>query len=74
MISYVITFAGEAETQIAFETHFQEELDLYGPVCVVNLVEQSGKERIIWDAYTNHILSFNSPQLTYATFDFHEYW
>lgn len=65
---------GEAETQEAFEKHFNGELDIYGPVAVVNLVEQSGKERIIWDAYTDHILLYNSPQLTYATFDFHEYW
>ncbi|XP_034249540.1 phosphatidylinositide phosphatase SAC2 isoform X2 [Thrips palmi] len=64
---------GEAETQVAFEKHFNGELDIYGPVAVVNLVEQSGKERIIWDAYTDHILLYNSPQLTYATFDFHEY-
>lgn len=66
--------SGEAENQIAFEKHFSEELRIYGPVTVVNLVEQCGKERIIWDAYTDHILMYNSPQLTYASFDFHEYW
>ncbi|KAE8740672.1 hypothetical protein FOCC_FOCC013820 [Frankliniella occidentalis] len=63
---------GEAENQIAFKKHFQEELNIYGPVTVVNLVEQCGKERVIWDAYTDHILLYNSPQLTYATFDFHD--
>ena len=57
-----------------FEKHFYQERETYGPVCVVNLVEQSGKEKIIWDAYTNHILNYNDPDLTYATFDFHEYW
>nr|CAD7259553.1 unnamed protein product [Timema shepardi] len=64
---------GEVETQIAFEKHFEEELSIYGPVTVVNLVEQSGKEKIIWDAYTNHIVMFNNPEIIYATFDFHEY-
>ncbi|XP_049808352.1 phosphatidylinositide phosphatase SAC2 [Schistocerca nitens] len=64
---------GEAETQSAFEKHFSEEVSVYGPVCIINLVEQYGKEKIIWDAYTNHILLLNNPQLTYVTFDFHEY-
>ncbi|CAK9808185.1 Phosphatidylinositide phosphatase SAC2 [Anthophora quadrimaculata] len=63
----------EAETQIAFEKHFAEELRLYGPICIVNLVEQTGKEKIIWEAYSNHILNYNHPDITYTTFDFHEY-
>ncbi|XP_075229040.1 phosphatidylinositide phosphatase spermathreecae isoform X2 [Lycorma delicatula] len=64
---------GEAETKIAFAKHFTEELGLYNTICIVNLVEQTGKEKIIWDAYTQHVLSYNSPDLTYVTFDFHEY-
>ncbi|XP_016912461.1 phosphatidylinositide phosphatase SAC2 isoform X2 [Apis cerana] len=63
----------EAETQLAFEKHFTEELSLYGPVCIVNLVEQTGKEKIIWEAYSNHVLNYNNPDITYTTFDFHEY-
>ena len=69
-----IYISGEAETQTAFEKHFAEELLVYGPVCIVNLVDQAGKERVIWDAYTNHILTYNSSDIIYATFDFHEYW
>ncbi|XP_063228378.1 phosphatidylinositide phosphatase SAC2 [Bacillus rossius redtenbacheri] len=64
---------GEQETQVAFAKHFEEEQSLYGPVCIVNLVEQMGKEKVIWDAYTDHIVSYNNPSITYATFDFHEY-
>ncbi|KAL0276635.1 UNVERIFIED_CONTAM: hypothetical protein PYX00_004166 [Menopon gallinae] len=64
---------GTAENQVVFEKHFERELETYGPVCVVNLVEQSGKEKIIWDAYTSHILAYNHPKITYASFDFHEY-
>lgn len=64
----------EAETQIAFEKHFTEELGLYGPICIMNLVEQTGKEKIIWEAYSNHVLNYNHPDITYTTFDFHEYW
>ncbi|XP_012248381.1 phosphatidylinositide phosphatase SAC2 isoform X2 [Bombus impatiens] len=63
----------EAETQIAFEKHFTEELGLYGPICIMNLVEQTGKEKIIWEAYSNHVLNYNHPDITYTTFDFHEY-
>ncbi|XP_015597121.1 phosphatidylinositide phosphatase SAC2 isoform X2 [Cephus cinctus] len=63
----------EAETQVAFEKHFTEELEKYGPVCIINLVEQAGKEGIIWEAYSNHVLNYNNPDITYATFDFHEY-
>nr|XP_050853948.1 phosphatidylinositide phosphatase SAC2 isoform X2 [Vespula vulgaris] len=63
----------EAETQVTFEKHFGEELDLYGPICIVNLVEQTGKEKIIWEAYSNHILKYNHSDITYTTFDFHEY-
>ncbi|XP_076677139.1 phosphatidylinositide phosphatase spermathreecae isoform X2 [Andrena cerasifolii] len=63
----------EAETQVAFEKHFTEELGHYGPVCIVNLVEQTGKERIIWEAYSNHLINYNNPDITYTAFDFHEY-
>ncbi|KAL0130211.1 hypothetical protein PUN28_002061 [Cardiocondyla obscurior] len=63
----------EAETQIAFEKHFGEELTLYGPICIVNLVEQSGKEKIIWEAYSNYVFNYNHVDITYTTFDFHEY-
>ncbi|KAJ8983827.1 hypothetical protein NQ317_008953 [Molorchus minor] len=37
---------GETETKIAFEKHFNKEIQKYGPVCVVNLIDQSGKEKI----------------------------
>ncbi|KAL1494584.1 hypothetical protein ABEB36_010159 [Hypothenemus hampei] len=63
----------EAETSVAFEKHFSKEIQKYGPVCVVNLVDQSGKEKIIFDAYSHHMFQLNSPFITYVTFDFHEY-
>ncbi|GLV32607.1 spermathreecae [Carabus blaptoides fortunei] len=64
---------GEAETKLAFEKHFDSELRSYGPICIVNLVDQTGKEKIIWDSYTSYILTYNNPNLIYVTFDFHEY-
>lgn len=59
---------------MAFEKHFEKEIQKYGPICIVNLVEQIGKEKIIFDAYSQNVLQLNSPFLTYVTFDFHEYW
>lgn len=61
------------ETYLAFEKHFNEELDTYKSICIVNLVEQSGKEKIIFDTYTDHVVRYNSEHLIYVTFDFHDY-
>ena len=33
----------------------------------------SGKEKLLGDAYIDQVLALDSPQLTYITFDFHEY-
>lgn len=56
------------------EKHLNEETEKYGPVVIVNLVERSGKEAVVGDAYTDHICSFNNEQITYVTFDLHHYW
>lgn len=61
------------ETLASFEKHFEKEIELYKKICIINLVEQSGREKIIFDAYTNHILKHDSDKLTYVTFDFHEF-
>uniref|UniRef100_A0A2A4JFU2 SAC domain-containing protein n=1 Tax=Heliothis virescens TaxID=7102 RepID=A0A2A4JFU2_HELVI len=63
----------EDESHAAFKKHFAEEINTYKNVCIVNLVDQQGRERIIWEAYGNHVLRYNSPDVIYATFDFHEY-
>lgn len=64
----------ENETQVAFAKHFDEELELYKSIIIINLVEQTGKEKVIFDAYGNHVVKYNNDQLIYVTFDFHEYW
>lgn len=66
--------AGEDESHVAFLNHFGEQLQLFGHVVVVSLAELAGKEQVVGDAYLSHILRFNSPHITYITFDFHEYW
>lgn len=72
--SFDLHFSDEKESQIAFEKHFDAELKLYKSICIINLVEQSGKEKIIFDAYGNHVVKYNNDQLIYVTFDFHDYW
>ena len=63
----------EEETQIAFGKHFDEEFKIYGNQVIVNLVEKTGREKIINDAYLNHVLNLDSPNITYVSFDFHDY-
>ncbi|XP_037967524.2 phosphatidylinositide phosphatase SAC2 [Plutella xylostella] len=61
------------ESQEAFRNHFTEELSIYKHVCIVNLVDQTGREKVIFDAYSDHVLMYNSPDIIYSTFDFHQY-
>ncbi|KAG0711962.1 Phosphatidylinositide phosphatase SAC2 [Chionoecetes opilio] len=61
------------ETAAAFSKHFEEEARRHSHVTCVSLVEQSGKEKVIADAFLNNILTLDSPSLTLITFDFHEY-
>nr|KAG5714249.1 hypothetical protein BaRGS_018466 [Batillaria attramentaria] len=66
-------YADETQSHAAFLLHFNQQLDLFGQVVVVSLAEMAGKEQVVGDAYLSHILQFNSPHITYITFDFHEY-
>uniref|UniRef100_A0A8C6SBS4 Inositol polyphosphate-5-phosphatase F n=1 Tax=Neogobius melanostomus TaxID=47308 RepID=A0A8C6SBS4_9GOBI len=64
---------GEKETMPYFASHFQEQLRLYKKQVIINLVDQSGREKIIGDSYLKQVLLFNNPNLTYVSFDFHEH-
>lgn len=63
-----------SETSIAFTKHFEREVSRYDHVSCISLVEQTGKEKVIADAYLNHIFMLDSADLSFVTFDFHEYW
>ena len=63
----------DEETQIAFKKHFEEEYQIYGNQVIVNLVEKTGREKVINDAYLQQVLSLDSPTVTYVSFDFHDY-
>ncbi|KAF2369007.1 SAC domain [Trinorchestia longiramus] len=64
---------GPEDTQAAFACHFEQELSHYDRVVCISLVEQAGREKVIADAYIDHILKLNSPDITFVSFDFHEY-
>lgn len=66
--------ASPDEDKAAFAKHFNSEFDIYGgPITCVSLVEKTGREKIIGDAYLDNALAFNRPDLNFIYFDFHEY-
>ncbi|XP_056252163.1 phosphatidylinositide phosphatase SAC2 isoform X1 [Seriola aureovittata] len=64
---------GEKETMSYFAAHFEEQLKLYKKQVIINLVDQSGREKLIGDAYLKQVLLYNNSNLTYVSFDFHEH-
>ncbi|XP_013400457.1 phosphatidylinositide phosphatase SAC2 [Lingula anatina] len=63
----------ESESQKAFATHMKEQLDIYQKVCAVNLVDQGGREKVLADAFLRHVLLYNSKDVTYVSYAFHDY-
>ncbi|KAJ8418269.1 hypothetical protein AAFF_G00139780 [Aldrovandia affinis] len=64
---------GEKETATYFAAHFEEQLKIYKKQVIINLVDQTGREKLICDAYLKQVLLYNNPNLTYVSFDFHEH-
>ncbi|NWU84268.1 SAC2 phosphatase, partial [Onychorhynchus coronatus] len=64
----------ENETVACFRAHFEEQLRNYKKQVIINLVDQTGREKIIGDAYLKQVLLYNNANLTYVSFDFHEHW
>ncbi|XP_040462629.1 phosphatidylinositide phosphatase SAC2 isoform X2 [Falco naumanni] len=63
----------ESETVSCFRAHFEEQLKNYKKQVIINLVDQTGREKIIGDAYLKQVLLYNNANLTYVSFDFHEH-
>ena len=70
----IVFLSAYEENQVAFEKDLSEEIELYGPVAIVNLVERTGKEAVVGDEYADHVCSFNNEKIIYITFDLHYYW
>ena len=56
------------------EQHFVEQLSIYHRVCIINTLNQTGQERKLVDAYEEHLLKINTPDISYVAFDFHKIW
>lgn len=62
---------GEQSSLNAAKKHFDEQKELYGDNYLVNLVNQSGHELPVKDAYESAVHALNDPKLHYIYFDFH---
>ncbi|CAF4908862.1 unnamed protein product, partial [Rotaria sp. Silwood1] len=63
------------ETHDAFVKHIEDELSRTKgkQLILISLIDEWGKENILSDTFYEHITKYNSPYLSYVTFDFHEY-
>ncbi|EJT97779.1 hypothetical protein DACRYDRAFT_71440 [Dacryopinax primogenitus] len=59
------------ETTGALRMHLEELNKLYGTVYLVNLVNQTGREKHVKDAYEKYVLEADMPTVKYEYFDFH---
>ncbi|XP_051946437.1 phosphatidylinositide phosphatase SAC2-like isoform X2 [Xyrauchen texanus] len=64
---------GERETMPYFSSHFEQQVEIYKKLVIINLVDQNGREKIIGDTFLKQVLLYNNPNLTYVSFDFHEH-
>ncbi|XP_055328680.1 phosphatidylinositide phosphatase SAC2-like isoform X2 [Paramacrobiotus metropolitanus] len=63
----------EKDSHTALTEHFTEQMKLYKHQVLINLVEQTGREKILADAYLQGIKAYDSENLVYVSFDFHDY-
>ncbi|EKM55175.1 uncharacterized protein PHACADRAFT_184007 [Phanerochaete carnosa HHB-10118-sp] len=55
----------------ALKRHLQRLLQRYGPLTIVNLAEQHGKESVVTHAYHDHIHEGALKDVQYVDYDFH---
>jgi hypothetical protein len=67
-----------AENKEVFTKHFDALAKHYPNqsqrIIVVNLVEESGKESLLGDAFVEQLAELDRETVTYVQFDFHEHW
>jgi hypothetical protein len=54
-----------------FQIHFKNQLDRYNHVLIVNLINATGSEGKLGDAYLSQHNEFKNPNLNFVSFDFH---
>ncbi|KAG1141427.1 hypothetical protein G6F37_005868 [Rhizopus arrhizus] len=63
---------GETRKSLAAaRAHFDEQIRLYGPQTLINLVNKKGYELPMGQAYARTVEQLNDPRLHYIHFDFH---
>ncbi|KAG0170781.1 hypothetical protein DFQ28_001696 [Apophysomyces sp. BC1034] len=63
---------GESRKSLAAaRAHFDEQIKVYGPQILVNLVNKKGYELPMGQAYARVVEQLNDPRLYYTHFDFH---
>ncbi|GAN04253.1 conserved hypothetical protein [Mucor ambiguus] len=55
----------------AARAHFDEQIRIYGPQILVNLINKKGYELPMGQAYARTVEQLNDPRLYYTHFDFH---
>ncbi|KAI9317191.1 SacI homology domain-containing protein [Dichotomocladium elegans] len=65
-------WVGESRKSLeAARAHFDEQIKLYGPQILVNLINKKGYELPMGQAYSRTVEQLNDPRLYYTHFDFH---
>ncbi|KAL9549467.1 hypothetical protein MBANPS3_005195 [Mucor bainieri] len=63
---------GETNKSLAAaRAHFDEQIRIYGPQILVNLINKKGYELPMGQAYARTVEQLNDPRLYYTHFDFH---
>lgn len=55
----------------AARAHFDEQIRIYGPQILVNLINKKGYELPMGQAYARTVEQLNDPRIYYTHFDFH---
>ncbi|KAI9020157.1 SacI homology domain-containing protein [Phycomyces nitens] len=55
----------------AARSHFDEQIRIYGPQILINLINKKGYELPMGQAYARTVEQLNDPRLHYTHFDFH---
>ncbi|WAQ89699.1 hypothetical protein PtA15_11A390 [Puccinia triticina] len=60
------------ESLEAMKAHFDQQISIYGDQYLFNLVNSSGYEKAVKDAYEKGVKNLNNPRVHYTYFDFHQ--
>jgi hypothetical protein len=78
ILFFIFSFQDFVDNSLACRKHFEKLFEAYPNQCdsfiCINLVEESGKESLLGDAFVEQLTELNRENVTYVQFDFHEHW